>query len=214
MSASRRALLATLRSQPEPATLATLSAATGLHVNTVREHLAALTGAGEVARGHAAPNGRGRPASTYTAAGPAQGPAGAEYAGLAAALASTIHRTSSSPSQDATVAGIEWGRELARTGPGPCPPDDVDPRDRVVGLLARLGFAPKAVAGSPTVLLTQCPLLDAARAYPEVVCAVHLGIVRGALGAYGADPERAELYPFSEPGACRLDLARTDGLSR
>jgi hypothetical protein len=26
------------------------------------------------------------------------------------------------------------------------------------------------------------------------------------LKAYGADPEAAELFPFSDPGACRLHL--------
>lgn len=214
LSTSRRALLATLSAQSGPVTLTALSAATGLHVNTVREHLAALTDAGLVARGRTAPSGRGRPASTYTAAGSESGPVAAEYAGLAAALASTIHRTSSSPSQDATVAGTEWGRELARTRPGPRTADDVDPRSRVIQLLADLGFAPQLADGPPGVLLTRCPLLATARAYPDVVCAVHLGIVRGALGEYGADPAGAELHPFSDPGACRLDLARADGGSR
>ncbi|RYV53057.1 winged helix-turn-helix transcriptional regulator [Pengzhenrongella frigida] len=219
LSTSRRALLATLRSQPGPVTLTALGAATGLHVNTVREHLAALTDAGLVTRGRAAPHGRGRPAATYTAStDPATGsepaPVSAEYAGLAAALASTIHRTSSSPSHDATVAGTEWGRELARNRPGPPPADDVDPRGRVVQLLADLGFAPRPADGPPAVLLTRCPLLETAHAYPDVVCAVHLGIVRGALGEFGADPAGAELHPFSDPGACRLDLARTDRVPR
>ncbi|MGV8967822.1 MAG: helix-turn-helix transcriptional regulator [Cellulomonas sp.] len=214
LSTSRRALLATLRSQPGPATLAALSAAAGLHVNTVREHLAALTDAGLVARGRTAPHGRGRPASTYLATEAEQVPGGAEYAGLAAALASTIHHTSRSPRQDAIVAGTEWGRELARSRPGPGAAHDVDPRGRVVRLLTDLGFAPRTTTGSPAVRLTRCPLLETARAFPDVVCAVHLGIVRGALGAYGADPEGAELHPFSEPGACRLDLARTDRGSR
>jgi hypothetical protein len=42
-----------------------------------------------------------------------------------------------------------------------------------------------------------------------VVCGVHLGVVRGALQELGSDPERTErtaLQPFSEPGACRLDM--------
>jgi hypothetical protein len=35
---------------------------------------------------------------------------------------------------------------------------------------------------------------------------VHLGIVRGALTEYGADPAGSALVPFAEPGACRLVL--------
>jgi hypothetical protein len=49
-------------------------------------------------------------------------------------------------------------------------------------------------------------LLDAATEYPDVVCAVHLGIARGALEEYDADPADVALQPFSEPGACRLHL--------
>jgi hypothetical protein len=33
--------------------------------------------------------------------------------------------------------------------------------------------------------------------------------VRGALQEYGEDPSGTELFPFSEPGACRLDLRTT-----
>ena len=54
--------------------------------------------------------------------------------------------------------------------------------------------------------LRRCPLLDTARAYPEVVCSLHLGLVRGALERVGADPDVAALEPFAERGACRLDL--------
>ncbi len=43
----------------------------------------------------------------------------------------------------------------------------------------------------------RCPLLDAARANPEVVCPVHLGIARGAVAALGGDPEA------DEPGGLR-----------
>jgi hypothetical protein len=42
-----------------------------------------------------------------------------------------------------------------------------------------------------------------------VICGVHLGLARGALEELGNDPdqtERTTLQPFSEPGACRLEL--------
>ena len=56
------------------------------------------------------------------------------------------------------------------------------------------------------VRLTRCPLLEAARESPTVVCSVHLGIVRGALAAQGHDGSASELHPFSDPGACHLRL--------
>ena len=73
-------------------------------------------------------------------------------------------------------------------------------------ILEGVGFAPEADDRATTARLTRCPLLDAAKEFPDVVCGVHLGIVRGALDEYGADSRRTDLAPFSEPGACRLDL--------
>jgi DNA-binding transcriptional ArsR family regulator len=84
MSASRAAILDRLRDQPEALTQAALVAATGLHPNTVREHLEGLLRRGLVHRFKAEPAGRGRPAWLYEATA---GPGSGEYAGLAAALA-------------------------------------------------------------------------------------------------------------------------------
>ena len=115
MSRSRTRLLETLAASPLPMTLAALSTATGLHVNTVREHLEALEHGGRVQRESAAPRGRGRPASLYRAVEPE---AGSEYAGLATALAAAIHRSSERPRDDAVAAGVDWGRDLARAKGG------------------------------------------------------------------------------------------------
>jgi predicted ArsR family transcriptional regulator len=107
-------------------------------------------------------------------------------------------------------------------GEGPVPdavsaPSALARRREVVAMLEELGFAPSPDARAAVVRLRRCPLLEAAHDYPDVVCGVHLGIVRGALDELGNDPARTErtaLQPFSEPGACRLDLlprSATDG---
>lgn len=176
-------------------------AATGLHANTVRDHLDGLVRRGLVSRRTAEPAGRGRPAWLYE---PAAEPADDGYAGLAAALASTIARTSANPREDATAAGEEWGRNLAGSRGGAARGPD-EARTLVVQLLDDLGFGPETVPDEPAdVRLTRCPLLEAAHRHPEVVCGVHLGIVRGALSHHGADPTGTDLLPFAEPGACRL----------
>jgi predicted ArsR family transcriptional regulator len=203
LSRARAAVLATVRAQPVPATLAELGAATGLHANTLREHFEALERDGLVRRERATPSGRGRPAWLYEAAEPEDR---SEYAGLAATLAAAIHRSSAQPRDDAVAAGREWGRDLARAKGRPGRTGQPAARRQVVTLLADLGFAPEADDRSTGALLTRCPLLDAAHRYPDVVCGVHLGIVRGALEEYGADAERSDLFAFSDPGGCRLDL--------
>ncbi|MGB8651903.1 MAG: helix-turn-helix domain-containing protein [Mycobacteriales bacterium] len=196
---ARAAVLAALRRQPGPVTLNGLAAATGLHPNTLREHLEALVDAGRVQRTRAQPSGRGRPAALYEALPEGRGPS--EYAGLAVALAGALRRTSAAPREDALRAGAEWGRVLVRERPSG---GTSDARQQVVELLAELRFAPGA--DGSLVRLTRCPLLEAARSDPEVVCSVHLGIVRGALTELGTDPAGSSLEPFSEPGACRLSL--------
>jgi predicted ArsR family transcriptional regulator len=183
--------------------LVALADRTGLHANTLREHLEALEADGLVSRERATPTGRGRPAWLYQALEP---PERSEYAGLAATLAAAIHRTSRTPRADAIAAGQDWGRELARGTGRPRSSGQPAARRQVVAMLQDIGFAPVADARSTTALLTRCPLLEAAHRYPDVVCGVHLGIVRGALDEYGADAERSDLHPFSDPHGCRLDL--------
>lgn len=205
LSRSRAAVLETLQGQPEPVTLAALVAVTQLHPNTVREHLDALVRRQLVRRERSRPSGRGRPAWRYAAVAPDDS-GRMEYAGLASALAATIHRTSDNPREDAIAAGTHWGRELARGIGRPPESTDTAARDQVVALLDEMGFAPEADDTTSAVRLTRCPLLEAAHRHPDVVCGVHLGVVRGALEEYGADGAHTDLHPFSEPGACRLDL--------
>ena len=204
MTRARAGVLQALREQPEATALATLAEITGLHVNTLRGHLDALEEDGLVESSAAAPSGRGRPASLYRAT---TAPA-SEYAGLASALAAAIHRTSRSPRETAIAAGTDWGHDLAREHGRPSSDGAPAARRAVLDLLDDLGFDPHADRSHSDVRLTRCPLLDAAHRYPDVVCGVHLGIVRGALEEYGDAETDSELHPFSEPGACRLHLLR------
>jgi predicted ArsR family transcriptional regulator len=103
------------------------------------------------------------------------------------------------------AAGTEWGHDLARSRPATTR-GAASARREVVGLLDDLGFAPQPDARDARVMLTRCPLLEAAHRHPDVVCGVHLGIIRGALEEYGGDGGPAELLPFSDVGACRLHL--------
>lgn len=206
LSPARAAVLDAVQEAGEPATLASLSEATGLHPNTLREHLETLVARGLVRRARSAPSGRGRPAWLYSPADPDVSATGSEYAGLAATLAAHIHRTSSDPSADAVAAGHAWGRDLARKAGPPPEPGATAARQQIAHLLDEVGFAPEVDEKATTVRLTRCPLLETAKEFPDVVCGVHLGIVRGALEEYGADSERTDLFAFSEPGACRLEL--------
>ena len=220
LSTARAAILDVLVDQPTPCTVRALSALLRQHPNTIREHLDGLSADRLVIRTRAAAHGRGRPAWLYSAArdlGTDQG--ASDYAGLASALAAHIAHKSRHPGADAIETGRVWGRDLVRRSSGGVgrglvrdgekAPSAVAARREVVALLRELGFDPRPDARAAVVKLRRCPLLEAAHQYPEVVCGVHLGVVRGALDELGNDPDRTErtaLQSFSEPGACRLDL--------
>jgi len=222
LSTARARILDALIDQPEPCTVLALTALTRQHHNTIREHLDDLVVDRLVVRESSPAQARGRPAWLYSGAPEAGSESGArEYAGLASTLASQIARTSQQPLVDSIEAGRTWGRDLVRrsqvaapTHEGRVPnaaiaPSALSARREVVTLLEELGFAPSPDARFGVVKLHRCPLLEAAHRYPEVVCGVHLGVVRGALTELGADADRTDrtaLQPFSEPGACRLDL--------
>ncbi len=182
-------------------TLAELSEASELHPNTLRAHLEGLVDRGYVVRATEPATGRGRPAHRYTVAGPRPAPA-AELTGLAVALAGAVARSSVNPEEDARQAGRAWGHRLAedRGGTAPAPVD----------ALADMGFDPQPDSADPgAVRLTRCPLLDAAREAPNIVCGVHQGLVEGLLEHAGASTPGVDLQPFAEVGACRLLLPVT-----
>ncbi|NMR28233.1 ArsR family transcriptional regulator [Arthrobacter sp. SF27] len=210
MSSARAALLQRLRDQPEACTVEKLSTDTGQHQNTIREHLEALVEAGLARRMTAARGSRGRPARLYQAV-PEESQATA-YAALATILASHIANSSTQPRAEGISVGELWARQLERDGPpsGTDHPmdgtDGLSARRRTVALLESVGFGVDVDASWSAVRLTRCPLLQAARQTPHVVCSVHLGMVRGLLAQLGEDPDQAQLIPFAEPGACILRL--------
>ena len=133
-------------------------------------------------------------------------------------MAGQIAQSSAHPRADAIKAGQSWGRELVQnsaTTRGATTESKVGPSStatnlELLALLSELGFAPSADPHLNVIQLRRCPLLVAAHRYPEVICAVHLGIIRGALHELGADADQVEgvdLHAFSEPGACRLELS-------
>ena len=205
LSPQRARVLEHLQGSAAAVTVESLATRLVQHPNTARKHLEGLVARGLATRSPAPILGRGRPGWQYTAAlGQAEpDPRVRDYAGLAGALAAHISRTSSDPGADALAAGDTWGRSLV-TDPSARSPAHA--RRQVVGLLARLGFDPSGDARGAKVRLRRCPLLDVARAQPDIVCPLHLGLVRGALAELGGDPQRAHLRPFAEPGACLLQL--------
>jgi predicted ArsR family transcriptional regulator len=197
-------VLLALRNQPDPVGIDALAQATARHPNTVRDQLNWLVAHGHVTRVAQPQVGRGRPAWLYQAVGTR--PGDDDYVELAAALAWRLQDGSPDTHAEALAAGRRWGDDLvARRGAVP-EPSPAAARRWTVELLDDLGYAPAPDDEDREVVLHRCPLLQAAHRFPEVVCTVHLGMVRSALEGNGASAEGSELVPFSAPGECRLRL--------
>jgi len=203
---SRRRMLETLQAAGEPLDVAHLAAAVGLHVTTARIHLDLLERAGLVSRSAEHAGRPGRPRQLYTAVPSPDAREG--HRQLAGVLAAALAGDAVGGSSRAEQAGQQWADTQLPAVRGL---SDGEAGARVAGLFDRLGFAPRLVAtehGS-SVELGACPFRDVARAHPEVVCSVHLGLLRGALRRSGIPARQAQqagLRPFVEPELCVADL--------
>lgn len=204
-SRPRRWLLELLRAGERPRDAQELAAATGLHVTTVRFHLDLLGRAGLV-DSHSQPRGtRGRPRTVYSAVNHAE--AGG-YPALTRLLAAHLADTPEARAVRAEQAGIDWAAELSAETDQPPQVGAGEAARTVTRLFAELGFDPELVGDEADrqIRLHACPFRDAARANPEVVCSVHLGLLRGTLTRLGAPPTTAQLLPFVEPELCLARL--------
>lgn len=214
-SESRLDLLHALQRSARPLTVAELAEAVDLHHNTVREHLERLVAAGFVAAEPEERHVRGRPRLLYRAV---PRPAGAslderlrEY--LMRVFVDGYGRELANLGATAEDAGEAWGREIA---------DEISTGSVAEALggatmqmaalevhLTELGMEPELHMNPLSVHLNRCPYLDIATRRPDVVCAVHLGIVRGVLAHHDGPLVAERLEPLVGPHHCVLHLART-----
>ena len=196
---TRARLEAVLTAAPGGLDAEQLAERLGVHPNTVRWHLAALAHANAVSsmpRPHA---GRGRPRIVYRAADGNEDGTRDEYRLLAAMLSATL--SSRSDGADACeAAGREWGRYLVPRRLPFARPSSREACAKVAGLLAEHGFRPTAVDGA--IRMRRCPFRDLAESRPDVVCAVHRGLIDGALEEIGSDLRVSDLDVLVEPDLC------------
>lgn len=206
---TRSRLLAVLQGADAPLAVRELANAVGLHPNSVREQLELLVDAGLVARTAGAPSGRGRPSLRYTAIATTDEDAD-PYRQLAQVLAEEL-ASLPDPAGVAAAAGDRWGRSLVAGTPPAT--DERAAVQRLVALLDDAGFAPEPVdSAQDPIQLRRCPFVGLARDRGDVVCSVHLGLMRGALRELGAPLDAVSLEPFVRPDLCLAHLGdRRDG---
>lgn len=217
--AARVRLLDVLRASDRPLDARELARECGLHVSTVRFHLKVLSEAALVWSQSEIPRTRGRPRLLYApasvggAAGDTGAPAPTGYQMLATVLAQHWAETPAERTQRAERAGWAVAKEQGFT---PQPSSIKTVRESVApvsGLFAELGFEPELVQDGAglQIRLHACPFRSVAQRHPEVVCSMHLGLLRGALAGLGASVSATHLRPFVEPSLCVAHLSPING---
>jgi predicted ArsR family transcriptional regulator len=201
---SRARVLDLLRATGSPLGVQEVADRTGLHPNTARFHLDGLVEAGLANREPQPRATPGRPSMAYRATDDGD-PAGARrYRLLAEMLTSLVTGMMPDPRQAAVEAGREWGGYLTEQPPPYQRPSVEEAVERLTRIMERLGFAPQAEANGKRYRLglRHCPFREVAQQHQDVVCALHLGLMQGALAQMRAPVTADRLQPFAEPNLC------------
>jgi predicted ArsR family transcriptional regulator len=205
---SRGRVLDMLRTAGEPVGVQDIAERSGLHPNTARFHLDGLVDAGLAEREAEERSHPGRPRMVYRAAATDVSAGQRSYRLLAEMLTSLVADALPQPDQAAIATGEAWGRYLAER---PAPSQRVDAAEgarRLSIVLADAGFAPEVVDDpvNPVIRLRHCPFREIAEQHHDVVCSLHLGLMRGVLAEVRAPLKADRLEPFVEPSLCLAHL--------
>lgn len=221
LSSARARVLALLREAGRPLGIAEVGERLGVHPNSARFHLDALHDAGLIDSELERRPGPGRPRALY-AAHPGEPGSPRRYQLLSEILVGFLEDEVGDAGAAAERAGRAWSRQLAQhpeqaQNPEHAEhPEQAEPEgageilDAVVAGLDRVGFASGVVDDEAGLRLEvrRCPFLEVARGHEQVVCSLHLGLMRGLLESLDAPLGVSELEPLVEPDLCLAHLSR------
>lgn len=204
----RRAdVLTRLRVAPAPLSATDVAHLTGLHTNTARFHLDGLVRDGLAQRSAEERDVPGRPRILYTAGDQVPGP---RSYGLLAEMLTGLVGSLTDAGPAAVEAGRAWGRHLVDRS---APSEQVDADEAMARLnrvLDAIGFQPESRPGrtrrDTEIRLHHCPFREVAERHSDVVCALHLGLMHGALDELNAPVEATSLEPFVSSDLCVATL--------
>ena len=175
-------------------TIGELCEATGLHPNTVREHLQRLIEGGYVIAATEHRTTRGRPRTLYSAA-----------TGMADA--------SSPIARDKVSAAARRGDLLRRVMPGAASDLGRDATYQLDALIEHLeegGFEPVVDDVQLTVDLSPCPHAAGRAEDHPMLCSVHLGLMQGVLTEAGGPISADAVRTSALPADCTVQLRLTE----
>lgn len=207
-------VLELLRAADGPLSAQDVAATAGLHANTARFHLDSLVDSGLATRDSENAGRLGRPRMVYRATGGGQAPGRRSYRLLAEMLTSMVVTGMERPGEAAVAAGREWGRYLVER---PHPAQRVEIADalhRIRDVMTSAGFVTDPVyedGGDAVLDIRECPFRELAEQHRDVVCSLHLGLMRGATEEIRAPVTGTSLTPFVSPSLCTARLRPSGG---
>lgn len=204
--AHRARIVEELQANPDGLDARQLGARLGLHPNTIRWHLAVLADAGLVDSHPGERTTPGRPRIVFTIT---RGEAEEENYRLLATILTGVFAELPDARSRAEEAGRAWGRYLVDRPPPHVETPDDDARRRIAALLDEHGFRPE-VEGDE-IRMHRCPFRQLAETAPGVVCAVHAGLISGALTELQSRLEVDQLQSFVRPDLCVARLRERPG---
>lgn len=201
---SRARVLVALRSAGRPLSADELSQRVGLHSNTVRFHLEALVALRLVGGQVESRTAAGRPRTLYEASAESGQVGVRQYALLAQLLAESLARAVADGSDRAYAAGEEWGRSLATDSPERGGAQEG--AARLLDSLEAMGCEPALSPEGRVITMHNCPFKDVADSHPDIVCSLHLGILRSVTEDLSVPQVVERLEPRLESGRCLIHL--------
>ena len=204
--ASRHEVIAKLRDSAAPLSVADMAKLTGLHINTARFHLDGLVRERVATRTIEGRESPGRPRVLYSIRVGVSGPR--SFGLLAEMLSDLISSLEGSWSTSLEV-GRRWGRLLVERPSTAQSINAAEAFASLYGVLDAIGFRPEfstTTGEEVEVLLHHCPFQEVAEKHPNVVCALHLGLMQGALLELGAPIEADSINPFVTTDLCTAGL--------
>lgn len=197
---TRMRVLVAVESASAPQTIEEIADITGLHANTVRNHLEVLVAMEAVQREPLPASGRGRPRFAYR---PAQ--TATPYENLASVLMEQLADVSTDESTVRTAA--ERWAGFAESGPSVDSPDAAV--DTTVQALNRLGFTATPSDVGDAIVLHTCPYADLAERNP-IICDIHAALISRLLESTHQPVSLHAVEIEPRPGMCVVRLDRPD----
>ena len=209
---TRYAIYLELARSPRPLVTAEIAETLGLHPNTVRPHLERMREVGLLdvttdARGEV-----GRPQHRYSLSSeaPSLGLEPPLMPMLARMVLSMARNLGASPIDAAAVGEAEGATRAAGYDQAP------SALEALVADLDRLGFDPLVTAAdgddtdpdapvTAVIAFANCPFADLARDHPDLVCALHRGLVTGFVAHMG-DAEVTEFCSLAHRTPCQVSV--------